>query len=118
MKLVNLNTTGLKPGNIIEPAEPLWKRAPTRTSDGVILSDFMMTIPKLKHQPLHIIKDVIKEIERVLTYYEKYVVFADLNLNLNVLWITVQPVSGICAEVAAAIHHRVPEAKLVASKIN
>jgi hypothetical protein len=41
-----------------------------------------------------------------------------LNLKLNILWVTVHPVPGICADVAAAIHHRVPEAKLIASKIN
>ncbi len=118
MKLANLNITALTPGAKIEPAEPLWKRAPTRDNDGVILSDFMMVIPKLKHKPLHVIKDVIREIERVLTYFEKQVVFADLNLKLNILWVTVQPVPGICADVAAAIHHRIPEAKLIASKIN
>ena len=118
MKLLSLDTTAMIPGTPIKPAEPLWKRAPTRNSDGVILSDFMMVIPKLKHKPLHVIKYVIREIERVLTYYEKQIVFADLNLKLNILWVTVQPVPGICADVAAAIHHRVPEAKLIASKIN
>jgi hypothetical protein len=33
-----------------------------------------------------------------------------------VLWVSVQPRPGICLEVAAAIHHLVPEAKVVAHK--
>lgn len=102
----------------VRPAEPLWKRVPTQNECGQYLGDFMMIIPKLKHQPVEVVKDVINNIELVLRYYEKYVVFADLNLKLNVLWVSVQPVTGICLEMAAAIHHRVPQAKLVASKIN
>lgn len=102
----------------VSPAEPLWKRVPTHNDHGQKLSDFMMIIPQLRQQPVDVIKNVINNIEQVLRYYEKQVVFADLNLKLNVLWVSVQPIAGICLEVAAAIHHRVPEAKLVASKIS
>ena len=100
------------------PTDPLYKRVPRKDEQGKPLSDFMMIIPKLKHQSTDKIKNIIDEIEQVLRYYEKQVVFADLNLNLNVLWVSVQPIAGICLEVAAAIHHRVPEAKLVASKLD
>ena len=118
MQIDKFNTTSLKLSREISPAEPLWKRVPMQNEDGKNLSDFMMIIPKLKHQSTDKIKTIINEIEQVLRYYEKQVVFADLNLNLNVLWVSVQPVAGICLEVAAAIHHRVPEAKLVASKLD
>ena len=117
MDLNELNTHALKLRSDISPAEPLWKRVPLHNDQGQLLSDFMMVIPRLKQQPLHIIRDVVDRIEKVLRCYEKQVVFADLNINLNVLWISVQPIAGICLEVAAAIHHHVPEAKLVASKI-
>jgi len=115
--LTNSKNRQLKLACEIAPAEPLWKRVPTHNDHGQMLGDFMMIIPSLKQQPSHIIKEVVNNIEKVLRYYEKQVVFADLNLKLNVLWVSVQPVAGICLEVAAAIHHFVPEAKLVASKI-
>lgn len=118
MHLDKLITTSLKISSEMSPAEPLWKRVPMQNAEGKNLSDFMMIIPQLKHQSVEKIKTIVNEIEQVLRFYEKQVVFADLNLNLNVLWVSVQPVAGICLEVAAAIHHRVPEAKLVASKIN
>jgi hypothetical protein len=118
MHLDKLITTSLKVSSEISPAEPLWKRVPMQNAEGKNLSDFMMIIPQLKHQSVEKIKAIVNEIEQVLRFYEKQVVFADLNLNLNVLWVSVQPVAGICLEVAAAIHHRVPEAKLVASKIS
>ena len=102
----------------LSPAEPLWKRVPMQNEEGKNLSDFMMIIPRLKHESVDKIKTIINEIDQVLRCYDKFVVFADLNLNLNVLWVSVQPVAGICLEVAAAIHHRVPEAKLVASKVS
>lgn len=100
----------------LSPAEPLWKYVPTRNDEGKMLSDFMMVIPGLKHKPHHMIESVAQEIEKVLRFYKDYVVFADLNLRLNVLWVSVQPRPGICLEVAAAIHHNVPEAKVVAHR--
>jgi len=117
VELTNFNNRHLKTSCELSPAEPLWKRVPTHNDHGQMLSDFMMIIPSLKQQPTHIIKEVINKIEKVLRLYEKQVVFADLNLKLNVLWVSVQPIAGMCLEVAAAIHHFVPEAKLVASKI-
>jgi hypothetical protein len=118
MQIDQAKTGNLKVSSELSPADPLWKRVPLKNEEGKNLSDFMMIIPRLKHQSVDRIKTVINDIEQVLRFYEKQVVFADLNLNLNVLWVSVQPVAGICLEVAAAIHHRVPEAKLVASKLS
>ncbi|MGD8558491.1 MAG: hypothetical protein PVH04_02425 [Gammaproteobacteria bacterium] len=117
VELESIKTQALKVRCNMAPAEPLWKRVPLHNDDGKQLSDFMMIIPRLKQQPLPVIKEVVDRIEKVLRCYDKQVVFADLNINLNVLWVSVQPIAGICLEVAAAIHHHVPEAKLVASKI-
>lgn len=101
----------------ILPADPLWKRVPARDADGKPLSDFMMIIPKLRSRSPQSIREVVSKIEKVLAYYESHVVFADLNLNLNVLWVSLKPAPGMCLEVAAAIHLQVPDAKLVAQKI-
>lgn len=97
-------------------ATPLWRRVPTRGERGEMLNDFMMLIPKLRQQPAALIQNVIREIEAVLGYYQQYVVYADLNMKLNVLWVSIKPTPGLGLEMAAAIHHRVPEAKLVAHK--
>jgi hypothetical protein len=102
----------------MEAAEPLWKRVPTHDENGSPLSDFMMIIPKLRSSPGHIIKNIITEISTVLGHYEKTVVFADLNLKLNVLWVSVKPVPGICLELPAAIKMRVPQAMLVGHKLD
>ncbi len=100
----------------LQPAEPLWKRAPTRDEQGRPLSDFMMIMPKLGTRPPYYIQKILEEIEQVLVTYRHVVVFADMNLKLNTLWITVKPVPGICLELACAIKVRVPEALLVAHK--
>ena len=96
-----------------DPAEPLWKRVPTRDHDGRPFSDFMMLIPRLRSRPQHILQATIGEIQGVLEHYRKVVVFADLNLKLNVLWVSVRPVPGICLELPAAIKTRVPDVDVV-----
>jgi hypothetical protein len=106
----------LKPGRLIEPCEPLWKRVPTRDEAGRALSDFMVLIPRLRQASAQRIDAVCGELQQVLEYYADSVVFADLNLNLNLLWVSVRPRPGICLEMAAAVKHRVPEAMLVASQ--
>ncbi len=101
----------------LEPSEPLWQRVPTKDSDGNPLSDFMMLIPHLSHKPPQLIDVIVKQIKKVLSYYEQYIVFVDLNIKLNLLWVSIKAVPGICLEVAAALHALVPEAKLVAQKL-
>jgi len=101
----------------LEPSVPLWKRVPTKDSDGNSLSDFMMLIPRLSSKPPHVIDFIVKQIKKVLGYYQQYIVFVDLNIKLNLLWVSVKALPGISLEVAAALHALVPEAKLVAQKI-
>ena len=101
-------------GTTLSPAEPLWQRAPTRDSEGQRLSDFMILIPKLGQRPQHQLRGVLQNLHEVFDFYQHAVVFADLNLRLNVLWVSVKPIPGICLELPAAIKARVPEALLVA----
>jgi hypothetical protein len=97
-------------------SEPLWKRAPTRDPDGKPYNDFMMVIPGLKSFEPSRLHSIINKVEAVLKYYEKDIVLADLNLKINVLWVTLQPRMGLVTEIAALIHHAVPEAKLVSEQ--
>lgn len=98
------------------PAEPLWRRAPTRDEEGRPLCDFMMLIPQLKRQTAGYQQDVMARINRVLLSYQSSVVFADLNLRLNLLWVSVRPRRGLCLELPAAVKLLVPEALLVAPR--
>lgn len=69
------------------PGLPLWQLAPTRDSAGQRLTDFMMLIPRLRSRPLAEIERTSREIQAVLALHPD-VVFADLNLKLNLLWMS------------------------------
>jgi hypothetical protein len=96
------------------PAEPLWRRAPTHDNEGNLLSDFMMLIPKLSQRPHDQISQTLQRLQQALNLYQNTVVFVDLNLRLNVLWVSVKPVPGICLDLPTTIKSFVPEALLVA----
>lgn len=96
------------------PAEPLYKRLPREDEHGKPLTDFMMIIPKLRTRPQHLVHETIHKIEQVLERYSHIVVFADLNLKLNVLWVIVRPGPGNCWNLPMEINNEVPEALLVA----
>ncbi len=95
------------------PGVPLWQIAPTRDLAGKRLTDFMMLIPRLRSRPHVEIERASREIQAVLALHQD-VVFADLNLKLNLLWVSLRPRQGAIGELAAAIRLRVPEAVLVA----
>ena len=99
--------------NGMMPGGPLWKIAPTRDEDGKSFIDFMMIIPRLKKKPQKYIDNTLKDIQMVLSQYSNVVVFANMNLKINCLWISHRAQPGLCQELAAAIRHRVPEAMLV-----
>lgn len=107
-----------RPGvfSLLCPDEPLHKRVPTRDTEGQRLADFMMIIPRLRDKPEAALRDTVAELEHVLGVYHRIVVYADLNLRLNVLWVSLKPVPGKSLELATAIKARVPEALLVANK--
>ncbi|MGB5439604.1 MAG: hypothetical protein WBN57_04170 [Gammaproteobacteria bacterium] len=94
-------------------SEPLRKRAPSRDEDGRALSDFMMLIPGLREKPRHLVETTIQDMHLALTRFNHVVVFAEFNLKLNLLWVSLKPVNGIRLEIAGAIQELVPEAKLV-----
>ena len=97
----------------IQSSEPLWRRVPTRDPSGKPYADFMMLIPGLKNFESSRMHTVVDKVETALKYYEKDIILADLNLKINVLWVTIKPHVGLSTEIAALIHHLVPEAKLV-----
>ena len=93
---------------------PLHLRVPTHDESGKPVSDFMMLIPGLKQAPSARIKQVASGLQAVLARYES-VLFADLNVSRNVLWVSVRAIPGVIPEIAGAIQRRVPEALIVGS---
>jgi hypothetical protein len=100
-----------------QPAGPLWQRAPSKQTDGAPLADLMMLIPDLKHYSELRFSHVKSLLESVLREFGDKVVFTDINLKLNVVWVTVLPEPGLCREVALAIRERIPEAVMVGNQI-
>lgn len=98
----------------IQDCQPLYSRAPGRDEDGRCLSDFMMLISGMREWPGHRRADTISQIHAVLNGYSE-VVFADLNLHLNLLWVSVRPRYGVIVEICTQLQQRIPEAKLVGS---
>ena len=95
------------------PAEPLWKIAPTRDENGDPISDFLMIIPKLRQKPENHIKRTLNNIDYALKQFSKSVVFANMDMKLNTLWVSFKSEPGLFMEIAAAIKLQVPEAVLV-----
>ena len=95
------------------PGLPLWQVVPTRDSAGLRLTDFMMLIPRLRNRSAAEIERASSDIQSVLALHHD-VVFADLNLKLNLLWVSLRPRPGAISELVTAIRLRVPEAVLVA----
>jgi hypothetical protein len=112
MKL-HVYTSSTEVAEACSPGRPLWQIAPTRDSEGRLLTDFMMLIPRLRDKPGIEIQRTSGCIHAILAQHRE-VVFADLNLKLNLLWISLRPRQGAIAEISAAIRIWVPEAMLVA----
>lgn len=112
MKLQPAGLFSLKAPVRLEPAEPLWKVVPTHDEEGRPLNDFMMLLPGLRERSQAYIEQTFRNIQTVLNQYHE-VVFANMNLQMNVLWISLRNRAGLTLELAGAIKLYVPEAVLV-----
>ena len=95
---------------------PLWQRVPTRDESGKYLGDFMMIISGLKKASPKKRKQTLNAITQVLSEYAGIVVFADLNMKMSLLWVSIKPKKGMMIEIPAAIMKQVPEAKLISDR--
>ncbi|WP_312284093.1 hypothetical protein [Candidatus Igneacidithiobacillus taiwanensis] len=94
---------------------PLWQRVPSRDEYGQLLADFRMLFPGLRRRNQTQQLQTLQAIGGVLQRYQRWVVFADLNLRMNLLWVSVRPRPGLTVEIPAAILEQVPEARLLAA---
>jgi hypothetical protein len=115
-KIDKKGTDALRHTLELNPNTPLWQRVPTKDETGKYLGDFMMIIPKLKTASSEHQRKTLNALNCVLTRYQDVVVFADLNLKMNLLWISIKPKKGMFAEIPAAIIESVPEAKLISER--
>jgi hypothetical protein len=97
----------------ISPATPLWKLAPTRDKDGGPVSDVLIIIPKLKTRSEKYIKDTLANIEFALKQYGEVILFANLDMKLNTLWVSFKAVPGVYVEIVSTLKTNVPDAVLV-----
>ncbi len=96
----------------LESHQPLYQRVPSRDENGRPFGDFMVLIPGLRERPRHEFAEVVARLQAVLVNFHE-VVFVDLNLPLNLLWVSVRPRPGVILELFGAMKCRIPEAKLV-----
>jgi len=92
--------------------EPLYDRAPTLDENGKPYADFMMLIPRLNKVDTPVLKQKIAGLQAVLLNYSE-VVFVDINMRLNLLWVSFTPRVGLIEQIVLDIQQRVPEAKLI-----
>lgn len=98
---------------LLDASQPLRKRAPAVDENGRALSDFMIIIPNLRKRSEHRIQQTMQDIHRVLARFEDTVVFAELNLALNLLWVSIRPITGIRDDITQALRAVIPDARLV-----
>ena len=80
------------------------------------MSDLMMLLPGIrKERTLSIL--IREQLQFVLEDFGEKVFFADLNIRLGVLWVTVSAEPGLCSEVADAIRARIEGARVVCSYV-
>lgn len=96
----------------LDRVQPLYQRVPKADECGRSLSDFMVLVPGMRDWPRPKLLDALAGMQSVLGAFQE-VVFADLNLPLNLLWVSVKPEPGIIAKVAAHLTHRIPEARVI-----
>ena len=97
----------------LSPAKPLWQLAPTRDENGGPVSDLLIIIPKLKTRPEQYIKDTMANIEFALKQFSNEVLFANLDMKLNTLWVSFKAVPGVYVDIISTLKTNVPDAVLV-----
>jgi hypothetical protein len=104
------------PGGLVqwEQSEPLWKRVPKRDAQGRAFTDFMMHAPALKRRSSEEIGNAIRVIQGVLARFGDGIAFADFNVNLMVLWVSLVHRPRLMTQVVSALRLHVPELKLIA----
>ena len=112
MSLDKRNSTNLKCSLELLRNEPLHERVPTHDEDGNALGDFMMLFPGMRDLAESSLRSKVNILAEILSGYSE-VVFVDLNVPLNLLWVSIKHKPGLVLELSTYVKMRIPEAKLV-----
>ena len=96
--------------------QPLYDRVPTIDENGKPYADFMVLIPGLNKVSTADLKQKMASLQAVLVNYSE-VVFVDLNMRLNLLWVSFKPKVGLIERMVVDIQQSVPEAKLISGDL-
>lgn len=88
---------------------------PTHDDEGKSLADFMILMPKLNKLSAAQLKPKMASMQAVLVNYRE-VVFVDLNMKLNILWVSIKPTMGLIEKITCEIQELIPEAKLISGE--
>jgi len=115
-----LNNNNIKFVHGYNASQPLWQRVPSRTAEGERVLDFMVIIRKLNKLLPDEQKTALNSIYKVLNLYSKVILLADLNLNLNInlLWVSHLPRPNLSFEIASEIITVYPLARLISHRSN
>ncbi|MCS6787448.1 MAG: hypothetical protein NZ524_10500 [Thiobacillaceae bacterium] len=78
------------------------------------MADFMMLAPGLNRRTAGEQQAVVLLVRGVLERFGTDVVYAEFNLDLNVLWVSLRARPGLLSEVVWLLRRRVPMLRLVA----
>lgn len=114
MKLATRAREDLSGPGAWQAGVPLWKLVPKRDETGRPYNDFMMIAPGLNKRPPQDRDAILVLVRGVLEGFGDDVVFADFNLSLNVLWVSLRCRPGLMSQLVCLLRARVPMLRLVA----
>ena len=95
---------------------PLWQRVPTHTDTGELAFDFMIIVRQLNKLELIKQKLAMEQIYSVLNTYSNVILLADLNLKINLLWVSHLPRPNLSFEITSRIIDVYPLARLISHR--
>lgn len=111
--IVRARNSGVSRQPKLTPGGDLWRYAPVRDAAGRPVGDLMMLLPGLRGGGGRTAMLICEQLQLVLQEFGDRVLFAELNVRLGVLWVSVRGEAGLSAEVAAAIRARITAARVV-----
>jgi len=95
MSLDKRNSTNLKCSLELLRNGPLHERVPTHDEEGNALGDFMMLFPGMRDLAESSLRSKVDILAEILSGCRE-VVFVDLNVPLNLLWVSIKHKPGWC----------------------
>lgn len=92
-----------------QAGQPLWQRVPKRDEVGRLLADFTMFAPGLKGRLPSELGAWLVLVEGALKRFGSLVVFADFNLQIQLLWVSHEARPGLGLQIVDGLRSVAPE---------